>query len=157
VTAAGKPTRSISVEFGGGTVTALSTDAQFDRTNPGLFGSLLSLGAELAIGSELSGDGERGGFGYILGGGRVAVRLGESQRGPRLWGALRIGAAGYTTTQSAGGSAVGVDVPLFGPIGLVAAADVVLIAPGYDPLLEEDVSAALVSTVGARLVGRFSL
>lgn len=165
--AAAKPRRAISIELGGGAVSALSADADFDRTNPGVFGSLLleqsrpdsalSIGAELAIGGELSGEDERGGFGYILGGGRLGVRLGASHRGPRLWGALRIGTAGYTTTQFSAGSGLGVDVPLFGAVGLAASADVVLAAPGHDSLLEEDVSAALVGTVGARLVGRFSL
>jgi hypothetical protein len=132
-----------------------------------MFGSLLieqsrpdstfTVGAELGIGGEVAGDDDRGGFGYIMGGGRVGLRLAGSDRAPRLWAALRVGTAGYTTTQFSAGSGIGLDVPLFGAVGLAASADVVLASPAHDSLLDEDVSAHLVGTIGVCLVGRFSL
>jgi hypothetical protein len=162
-TESAKPRRTISVELGGGAVSALSADAEFDRTNPAMFGSLLieqsrpgstfTVGAELGIGGELAGDDDRGGFGYILGGGRVGLRLARNDRGPRLWAALRVGTAGYTTTQFSAGSGIGLDVALSGAFGLATSADVVLASPAHDSLLDEDVSAALVVGRTVHIVG----
>jgi hypothetical protein len=162
-----RPRRTLAIELGGGVVDGLVTSDEYDRTNSGIFGALvfgqdrpgspLVLAAELALGSELSGEDERGGYGYILGGLRIGYRPGGSRRAPTGWAAARFGSGGHTTSQFASGLGVGVHLPLAGPIDLAATLDVVALAPAHDHLFDEEVDAAIVATAGLRLGVRFGV
>ena len=160
--------RGLTLELGGGSVHGIATNADFDRTNPGLFGVVLmeqrrswspwAYGVELAVGIELSSEDEDepGGFGYMLAGGRLGYRP-TGDRGLGLWGSLRLGMAGHTASQFTMALAAGAEVMITRRLGVGATASVHALSPGRDHQFDRDVDAAIVGTAGVHLVGHFAL